>query len=66
MQTFNKVIKRYGKHWKLECAVKLEETLTVDPNADGGRLKISNFHQTQLPFSFQLFSDETMTQVCFY
>ena len=60
----NDVIFRYGKHWNLECLVKLEQTVSILPQVDGTRSDTESFIETtNLPFSLNIYKDDTFQTV---
>lgn len=56
--------KRYGRHWQLHCAVKLEETRKIYPVIDGERNLLTPPRvTTEIPFALNIFTDETFSQM---
>ena len=58
----NKLKKRYGRHWQLQCAVQIEDVKKVHPHVDGERVLQRAHESTQLPFELEIFNDIGFTE----
>lgn len=55
-------IKRYGRNWNLECRIKAQDTLWVEPGAEGNRVEEDFIFETDIKFDLNMFYDDDFLQ----